>query len=74
MASKRVGMGIGRHAEGEVIDALQHVEAGQAAAEVDPEPEVSKCTIYAWKAKYKGLQVCAAAWPQPFEDENRKRL
>ena len=50
-------MSIRKHNEAQIIDALKQMEAGRTAAEVGRELGVSKHTIYAWKAKYGGLEV-----------------
>jgi putative transposase len=46
------------------------VEAGRTADEVARENGVSKHTIYAWKAKYGGLEVNGAQRLKQLEDEN----
>ena len=59
-----------RHTEAQIIAALKQVEAGRAAEEVARENGVSKHTIYAWKAKYGGLEVSEAQRLRQLEDEN----
>jgi len=59
-----------RHAEAQIIAALKQVEAGRTADEVARENGVSKHTIYAWKAKYGGLEVNEAQRLRQLEDEN----
>jgi putative transposase len=49
-----------KHSEAEMIGALKQLEAGRTAADVARELGVSKHTIYAWKAKYGGLDVSQA--------------
>ena len=46
-----------RHTEAEIIAVLKQVEAGRKAEDVAREIGVSKHTIYAWKAKYGGMDV-----------------
>ena len=46
-----------RHTEAEIIAVLKQVEAGRKAEDVAREAGVSKHTIYAWKAKYGGMDV-----------------
>jgi len=46
-----------RHTEAQMIGALKHLEAGRKAEDVAREVGVSKHTIYAWKAKYGGMDV-----------------
>ena len=59
-----------RHTEAQIIAALKQVEAGRTAEEVARENGVSKHTIYAWKAKYGGLEVNEAQRLKQLEDEN----
>ena len=65
-------MSIRKHSEAQIIEALKQVEAGRKAAEVGRELGVSKHTIYAWKAKYGGLEVSEAQRLRQLEDENRR--
>ena len=46
-----------RHTEAQIITALKQVEAGRTSEEVAREQGVSKHTIYAWKAKYGGMEA-----------------
>jgi putative transposase len=50
-------MARGKHSEAEIIGALKQLEAGRTAEDVGREMGVSKHTIYAWKAKFGGLDV-----------------
>jgi putative transposase len=59
-----------KHTEAQIIGALKQVEAGRAAEDVARECGVSKHTIYAWKAKYGGLEVSEAQRLRQLEDEN----
>jgi putative transposase len=65
-------MSIRRHSEAQIIEALKQMEAGRGAAEIGRELGVSKHTIYAWKAKYGGLEVSEAQRLRQLEDENRR--
>jgi putative transposase len=65
-------MSIRKHRAAQIIEALKQVEAGRTAAEVGRELGVSKQTIYAWKAKYGGLDVSEAHRLRQLEDENRR--
>ncbi|MGA8645797.1 MAG: transposase, partial [Candidatus Sulfotelmatobacter sp.] len=47
------------HTEAQMIGALKQLEAGRKAEDVAREVGVSKHTIYAWKAKYGGMDVSA---------------
>jgi putative transposase len=59
-----------KHTEAQIIAALKQVEAGRATEDVAREVGVSKHTIYAWKAKYGGLEVNEAQRLKLLEDEN----
>jgi putative transposase len=48
------------------------VEAGRKAENVAREVGVSKHTIYAWKAKYGGMDVSEAQEAKQLRDENTK--
>jgi putative transposase len=65
-------MAKGKHSEAEIIGALKQLEAGRTAEDVGREKGVSKHTIYAWKAKYGGLDVNEAQRLKQLEDENRR--
>ena len=53
-----------------MIAALKQVEAGRGTEDVAREVGVSKHTLYAWKAKYGGLEVNEAQRLKQLEDEN----
>ena len=59
-----------RHTEAEIIAALKQVEAGRRAEDVAREVGVSKHTIYAWKAKYGGMDVNEAQEVKQLREEN----
>jgi putative transposase len=59
-----------RHSEAQIIAALKQVEAGRTAEDVARECGVSKHTIYAWKAKYGGMEASEAQRLKQLEDEN----
>ena len=59
-----------KHTEVEMIGAIKQLEAGRTAAEIGRELGVSKHTIYAWKAKYGGLEVSQAQRLRQLEEEN----
>ena len=58
--------------EAEMIGAVKQLEAGRTAAEIGRELGVSKHTVYAWKAKYGGLEVSEAVRLKQLEEENRR--
>src|SRR6202451_2305548 len=61
-----------RHTEAQMIGALKQLEAGRKAEDVAREVGVSKHTIYAWKAKYGGMEVSQAQEAKQLRDENTK--
>jgi putative transposase len=62
----------GRYGEEQIIAVLKQMEAGRTAVELSREIGVSKHTIYAWKAKYGGMEVNEAQRLRQLEDENRR--
>lgn len=65
-------MSRGKHTEAEMIGALKQIEAGRRVEDVAREMGVSKHTVYAWKAKYGGLEVNEAQRLRELEDENHR--
>ncbi len=61
-----------RHTEAQMIGALKQLEAGRKAEDVARETGVSKHTIYAWKAKYGGMDVSQAQEAKQLRDENTR--
>jgi putative transposase len=61
-----------RHMEAQIIGALKQIEAGRKAEDVTREVGVSKHTIYAWKAKYGGMDVSQAQEAKQLRDENTR--
>jgi putative transposase len=61
-----------RHTEAEMIGALKQIEAGRKSEDVAREVGVSKHTIYAWKAKYGGMDVSQAQEAKQLRDENTR--
>ena len=55
-----------------MIAALKQVEAGRKAEDVAREHGVSKHTIYAWKAKYGGMEVKEAEELRSLREENHR--
>src|SRR5437667_9141125 len=66
------GMSKSRHTEAQMIGALKQLEAGRKAEDVAREVGVSKHTIYAWKAKYGGMDVSQAQEAKQLRDENTR--
>jgi putative transposase len=65
-------MGRSKHTEAQMVAALKQVEAGRTAEDVAREQGVSKHTIYAWKAKYGGMEVSEAGEVKHLRDENAR--
>jgi len=61
-----------RHTEAQMIAALKQVEVGRAVEDVAREVGVSKHTVYAWKAKYGGMDVSQAHEAKQLRDENTR--
>ena len=61
-----------RHTEAQIIGALKQLEARWKAEDVAREVGVSKHTIYAWKAKYGGMDVSQAQEAKQLRDENTR--
>src|SRR3970040_603664 len=61
-----------RHSEAQMIGALKQVEAGRKAEDVAREVGVSKHTIYAWKAKYGGMEVSEGEEVRQLREENAR--
>ena len=59
-----------RHTQAQIIAVLKQVEAGRTAEDVAREQGVSKHTVYAWKAKYGGLEVSEAEELKRLREEN----
>lgn len=60
------------HSEAQIIAALKQMEGGRRAEDVARECGVSKHTIYAWKAKYGGMDVSEAQELKQLRDENAR--
>ena len=58
--------------EEEKVAAIRQMEAGRPAAEVGRELGVSKHAVYAWKAKYRGMDANEARRLRQLEEENRR--
>ena len=67
-----MGMSRSNHSEAQMIGALKQLEAGRKAEDVAREVGVSKHTIYAWKAKYGGMDVSQAQEAKQLGEENTK--
>jgi len=65
-------MSVSKHTEAQIIGALKQLDAGRKAEDVAREVGVSKHTIYAWKAKYGGMDVSQAQEAKQLRDENTR--
>lgn len=63
---------VSKHSEAEIIGALKQLEPGRKAEDVARGVVVSKQTIYAWKAKYGGMDVRPAQETKQLRDENTR--
>ena len=61
-----------RHTEAQMVAAIKQVEAGRKAEDVAREVGVSKHTLYAWNAKYGGMDVSEAQEAKQLRDENAR--
>ena len=61
-----------KHTEAQMIAALKQVEAGRKVDDVAREQGVSKHTLYAWKAKYGGMDVSEAQEVKHLREENAR--
>ena len=59
-----------RLSDEQILNVVKQLDAGRTAAEVAREVGVSTYTIYAWKAKYGGMDSNDAVKLRHFEDEN----
>ena len=69
---KGEAMSKSKHTEAQMISALKQVEAGRKVEDVAREQGVSKHTIYAWKAKYGGMEVSEAQEVKQLREENAR--
>lgn len=56
----------------QILAVIKQLEAGRRAADVAREVGVSTYTIYAWKAKYGGMDSNDAVRLRHLEDENSR--
>ena len=56
----------------QIVGVVRQLEAGRKAAEVAREVGVSTYTIYAWRAKFGGLQPNEATKMRHLQDENNR--
>lgn len=61
-----------KHTEAQIIGVVKQVEAGRKVDDVAREQGVSKHTLYAWKAKYGGMDVSEVQEVKQLRDENAR--
>jgi putative transposase len=61
-----------RFSEEQIIGVLREHEAGAKTADLARKHGVSEATVYNWKAKYGGMDVCDARRLKALEEENGK--
>lgn len=61
-----------RFSEEQIIGILREHEAGMAVADLCRKHGMSSGSLYAWKAKYGGMEVSDAKKLRNLEDENGK--
>ena len=61
-----------KHTEVQMVAALKQMDAGRGAEDVAREVGVSKHTLYAWKAKYGGMEATEAQEAKQLRDENAR--
>lgn len=61
-----------RFSEEQIIAVLREQEAGMKTADVCRKHGISSATLYAWKAKYGGMDVSQARKLKVLEEENAR--
>jgi len=61
-----------RFSEEQIIGVLREHEAGAKTADLARKHGVSEATLYNWKVKYGGMDVCDARRLKALEEENGK--
>ena len=61
-----------KFSEEQIIGVLKEHEAGAKTGDLARKHGVSEATLYNWKAKYGGMDVCEAKRLKQLEDENAK--
>lgn len=61
-----------RYSEEQIIAIVKQCEAGRRVPELAGKHGISEGTIYAWKAKFTGMEVADAKGLRALEEENRR--
>jgi putative transposase len=61
-----------RFTEEQIIGVLREHEAGAKTGDLARKHGISEATLYNWKAKYGGMDVCDARRLKALEEENGK--
>ena len=61
-----------RFSEEQIIRMLKEDEAGEKAADIVREYNISEQTFYRWKSKYGGMDVSEVKHLKQLEEENRQ--
>ena len=61
-----------RYSEEKIISILKEHEAGVPASEIIRKHGIANGTLYRWKSKYGGMDVCEAKRLRELEAENAK--
>ena len=61
-----------RYTEEQIISILKEYEAGATAKELSRRHGVAENTVYAWKARYGGMEVSEAKRLRELEAENKQ--
>lgn len=62
----------GRFTEEQIIRVVKAVEGGMAPRDACRQFDISRNTLYAWRKKYRGLELSEAKRMRGLEDENRR--
>src|SRR3546814_19475131 len=63
-----------RFSEEQIIAVLREQEGGMKTADVCRKHGISSATLYAWKAKYGGMDVSQARKLKVLEEENARQI
>jgi putative transposase len=61
-----------KYTEEQIIAAVKQMEAGRPVKDLARELGVTDQTLYNWKSKFSGMDICEAERLKSLEDENRR--